>query len=265
MMYLEDLEVNSPDDSTFDVYTWVNQVYDNTDLSQEQYYVGAQATDVTCYNQGGYRVGGAWNNIQFTIHCQNWFSDCPIELDATVVCAGAVTTSAPVTTQAPVPTQAPSTCGCDGCTSQVDVSASGTYTISRAEACPYGQVATIADLNIRVDDYASNDPSSFTVVTKDSPSSSSYYSDLSSTSAVTCFNKASVTYSSTKDNVYVVIECQNFLDDCPIEYNVAFGCSGSDDNDYYSDDDDYGGAFAVYGPSQFFVYGTMLLLLRAAV
>ncbi len=111
-------------------------------------------------------------------------------------------------------------CNCNTCTTSTSVGAGGSFTDSLTSPCPSGQVAVISNLDVM-----STDGSSFTVYTKDTVSSSTYYNLGSSASAVTCFDSPfGQNVGGLANTISITFICQNIIESCPLNYGATFSC-----------------------------------------
>lgn len=111
-------------------------------------------------------------------------------------------------------------CSCIGCTDTDSVSVLSDTVIEMASACASGY-ASISKLNIK-----STDGSTFEVYVKANSNSLTYYNYPSQTVATTCFNLGA-TWESSVRQLVVVIDCENYVSDCPVVYDIDFTCTSA--------------------------------------
>lgn len=115
------------------------------------------------------------------------------------------------------------TCNCATCNTLISVGAGDSYTVALATPCPSGEVAVISNLNVM-----STDGSTFTVYSKDTSASTTYYTAGSSPNAITCFPSTfGENVGGLANTISVTFNCQNFIESCPLNYGVMFSCIAS--------------------------------------
>ncbi|CAF0875754.1 unnamed protein product [Adineta steineri] len=112
------------------------------------------------------------------------------------------------------------TCGCSFCSDSVLVSANSESQFFLKTPCQAGTAAAVSSLNVQ-----SIDGSGFRVYTKDDPSGLYFYSNGSTTSTVTCFNKGSgFNIGGVKSQIYVIIRCTELDRSCSLRHSIGFTC-----------------------------------------
>ena len=233
--------------SSSDSFTVLTEDY----ASSTSYYTAASAPNsTTCYNKSPGYVGGA-RSVVVVVDCLNLITSCTIvynikancipdpntyswstgswsscssgctqtrsvtckrDSDSALVADSYCSGTKPSTSQA---CSGGSCCSCTGCLNTTDIPAIGDHTVY-SWSCNPGYTAVITDLAMSSSD-------SFTVLTEDYASSTSYYTAASAPNSTTCYNKSPGNVGTAR-SVVVVVDCLNLISSCTIVYNIKAMC-----------------------------------------